>query len=206
MPIFRLMMLSYVLLNFDKICAKIFYVAIYTYIVSISLVLCHEGVASLVYSKNPLYLYPRVYQILKWYYFNKDLITTGMVIRAMMILFCTHITQSYIWGLQWRSLPKVIFSYLSKIFSFKGSSVSKQNRIVFPAEIEHEKYLFISRVEECTEELIVDLLNYHVSEITSDDLINLKKVCAIKIGYAMEDMIRNLVKIKAQTSDTKPKD
>ncbi|KDB56665.1 hypothetical protein O997_00055 [Anaplasma phagocytophilum str. MRK] len=207
MPIFRLMMLSYFLLNFDKICARIFYVAVYTYIVSIALVLCHEGAASLVYSKNPLYLYPRVYQILKWYYFNRDLITTGMIIRAVMIMFCTHLVQSYIWGLKWRSLPNVVFRYLSSnIFNSKGGLVSNNTRMVFPAEIEHEKYIFIKGVEESTEELIVDLLNYHVSEITSDDLIDLKKVCAIKIGYAMEDMIRNLVKIKAQTTDTKPKD
>ncbi len=207
MPIFRLMMLSYVLLNFDKICAKVFYVAVYTYIVSIALVLYHEGAASLVYSKNPLYLYPMVYQILKWYYFNRDLVTTGVVIRAVMIMFCTHLVQSYIWGLKWRSLPSVLFRYLSlNIFNFKGGSVSNQNRIVFPTEIEREKDVFIKRVEEFTEDLIVDLLNYHVSELISDNMVNLKKVCAIKIGYAMEDMIRSLVKIKAQTSDIKSKD
>ncbi|MDD9361491.1 MAG: hypothetical protein PV344_00975, partial [Anaplasma sp.] len=104
-------------------------------------------------------------------------------------------------------LPSVLFRYLSlNIFNFKGGSVSNQNRIVFPTEIEREKDVFIKRVEEFTEDLIVDLLNYHVSELISDNMVNLKKVCAIKIGYAMEDMIRSLVKIKAQTSDIKSKD
>ena len=188
MSFLRLMMLSYLFFNFDKVFFRFLFVFVYSYTASMALLLYFDGLQSIFFYKNPAHLYTRMYHIIKWYYYNKDALTTGLAFRIVPIMLGTYFLQSYIWNIDWKSVPARFFGFLFA----KGKefcSETKENEV--PLHLQCIKTEFMLKVDAHISE-VIDEVAEMTEEITSEELDKIKKICSIKIGFAIEELVKSV--------------
>ena len=187
MSFLRLMMLSYLFLNFDKVFFRFLFLVVYSYMASLALSVYFDGLQSIVMYKNPVHLYTRMYHIMKWYYYNRDALTTGLAFRIVPILLGTYFFQSYVWNMNWRAIPAKFFG---SIFS-RGKDFCYKKESQFPDYVDCIKTEFMLKVEGHIDDVIYEVLEM-AEEITTDEASKIKKVCSVKIGFAIEELIKSI--------------
>ncbi|MFV9838421.1 MAG: hypothetical protein AB8U44_00105 [Aaplasma endosymbiont of Hyalomma asiaticum] len=190
MSFLRLMMLSYLFFNFDKIFFRFLFLFLYSYTASLALLVYFDGLQSIFFYKNPVHLYTRMYHIIKWYYYNKDAITTGLMFRIVPIMLGAYFFQSYIWNIDWKAIPARFFgSLFSKGKEFYCKNYSKESDV--PQHLDCIKTEFMLKVDGHISEVISEVMEI-TEEITSEELAKIKKLCSVKIGFAIEELIKGV--------------
>ena len=193
------MMLSYLICNFDRIVVRFFFLIIYIYIFSVSFVMLHDGWSSFFLFKNPINLYTRVYSILKWYYYNREMVSFGKGLKVFLVMGGTFALQYHIWNLEWKRLPVVVLRFcryccVSGIRSSR-SVLTRTNIRANMAGANSVRGKMIGAVDEILQD-IWGAVSTSESKISSDDLASLKKAFLIKISYQIDEFIQSAIKFK----------
>ena len=194
MSIFRVMMFLYIIRNFERIVYSFIFFLFFSYFFSYAAVLYHDGIASFAMYKNPVVLYRRVFHIVKWYYYNRDALTTGRIAILSLLGVGTLFTQGAICRIPFQRifvhLCGLIFSRHRGLFS-RGKKAGE----VIPVGIEVEKEKFLLNIEKIAEGIIYDFLKLQRSPsgITVAGVTRIKEVSVMRIGYEIEDLISGIL-------------
>ncbi|MDB1135475.1 hypothetical protein [Candidatus Anaplasma sp. TIGMIC] len=203
MSIIRLMMLSYLFCHFDKVMSKALFVIVFSYFFSASSIAFQDGISSLALYKNPFDLYHRMYVMIKWYYYNRSAVTSSFVIKCVLLAIAVYFVQSFVWRVRWMRMPSMLMDKFfgdTRVASFFKDRESGPS---MPPIINGLRKSFISDVTSHVDEMLLSLLKYDDSEFTSENILRVRKMCAIKVGYALEDLIRLVVQNKSEIKKVK---
>ena len=188
-------MLFYIIQNFERIVFSFVYFLFFTYFFSYATVLYHDGISSVVLYKNPVVLYRRVFQIIKWYYYNRDALTAARIALLSLMGLGTLVLQSIICRIPWRSYGgNILRIFFNGIWGF-FSHVPREDSVNLPGCIEVEKEKFILSVERIADGILYDFLKLQNSPsgITEEGVSRIKEVSIMRIGYEIEDLISGIV-------------
>ncbi|WP_190325504.1 hypothetical protein [Anaplasma marginale] len=196
MSIIRFMMLSYLVCNFDRIVVRFFFLVIYAYFSSIAFVMLHDGWSSFLLFKDPINLCTRVYSILKWYYYNREMMSFTRGLKIFLAMGGTFTLQYSIWNLEWRRLPALTLRFCRRCcVSGVKSSRSMLSRIGMRANLDESDNVrrkIISSVDDILKD-IWRIVSTSEDKISSDELTSLKKAFLIKISYQIDEFIRSAI-------------
>ena len=196
------MFLTYLFLNFEKVVKRLLFLIVYFYLSSFAFCIVHDGIKAILVYKNPVDLYTRTYQLLKWYYYNRDALSTGRVIKFVSLIIATYGLQSWIWGIHWGEVKRKIFEGVFFLLKKSSTTLAKGSFARFKdfdddiekIEKNNEDEALLDSIKAHVNEGISEVLEKGYGEITSSEIVSkIKKLTIEKIDYELELFIRRAV-------------
>ena len=197
------MFLTYLFLNFEKVVKRLLFLIVYFYLVSFAFCIVHDGIQAVFFYKNPVNLYMRTYQLVKWYYYNREALSVGRVVKFVSVFIATYGFQSWVCGIDWGEVRRKIFEGVAfvlakspaKLISGVCYGFKKFDDDTYKIEKNvSEDIALLDSIKSHVEEVISEVLEKGYGELTSSEIVSkIKKITMEKIDYELEVFVRRAV-------------